>query len=138
MNRAAVSRTISKQESVFLLSALPLTLCSEHIEIISTSRHRKQNNLLEENHESCKKMTWMEKYENRIGRQDENFHDFVYTELNFKKGKRKTVIPHFSGALQICPIPLTEAYAYQALTVFKPWNLHNQIYNKKMNHMFQF
>ena len=45
LNSASTSRTISKQEGSFLLSGLPLTLCSEHLEFVSTSRKKKFSNI---------------------------------------------------------------------------------------------
>ena len=84
LNRASVSRTISRQETTYLLSGLPLTLCSERIEAVSTSRHQQDNLTACEGSNSslsnCK--SWMHLYEVREGKEDENFSDFIFRKMN--------------------------------------------------------
>ena len=130
LNRASTSRTISRQETAFLLSGLPLTFSYETIEFISTTRKynghdNEGNNLHDETDKTTK--SWMKQYEFRKNYLNENFEDYVFRKLNESRDDDKPIIPHFTGTLQICPCPLTESYAYQALTVFMPWSHDNPI-----------
>ena len=118
MNRASVSRIISRQEANCLLASLNLTLCTEHMENISLS-YRVTNETMKKNTNS-----WTTRYSKDNPTLQYSFHQYVYQKLNEKKKRKQEIIPHYTGALQYCPIPLTENYCYNALMVYKPWNEH--------------
>ena len=112
------------------MSGLPLTFASETIEFVSTTRKYNAHNDEEKNvHDEteAKTKSWMKQYEFRKDFLNENFEDYVFRMLNKSRDDDKPIIPHFTGTLQICPCPLTESYAYQALTVFMPWTHDNPI-----------
>ena len=114
MNRASVSRIISRQEANCLLASLHLTSCTEHMENISLAYKIEISNR--------NKGSWTQKYSRDNPALALSFHQYVYHKLNDKKKSKKNIIPHYTGALQYCPIPLTENYCYNALMVYKPWN----------------
>ena len=86
-----------------------------------------------EKNNTRKNTPWMKKYRDRNGMECLSFHDFVKIGLNTEKdenAKSKTVIPHYTGGIQYCTLPLSEVYCEQMLLAYKPWNRSNPISKK--------
>jgi hypothetical protein len=86
LNRASVDRIISKQETMCLLSQLPLILCSERIEPVFLSPSRLILNQIEAKKDKKLEDTiWVTEYERRTGDSTLCFHHYVTGVMNRKK-----------------------------------------------------
>ena len=65
--------------------------------------------------------SWVSKYRERTTDNDLSFHDFVLKKLNINvKATDSLKLPHYSGVVQNCPLPLTEYYCEHTLLIYKP------------------
>ena len=124
LNRSSVTRCISRQEAQCLLVGLPLVKCSEHIESIPISYRLKSHS---EKDDSSSK-SWILKYKNRNEDLEFSFHEYLLKNLNLNKKKGSPdCIPHYSGVVQYCKLPLSEYYCENALLIYKNWSKSNPI-----------
>jgi hypothetical protein len=115
MNKAAVSRLISKAEASLLLCDLSLTTCSEFIESVSVS------NSLNLTVGTTRRTGILAAYAARPQDQENlSLHEFYPIYRNRILGKKPS-IPHYVGINGSPTFPVTNSYARQVLIVYRPW-----------------
>lgn len=118
MNKAASRRLVSKQEASVLLADLPLTKCSEFIEVVSISRNKQISKKTTDTPNGSK---FLAEYAKRdLQYIPLSLHE--YYPIHREKIQHKSpAIPHYVGVNGHPCFPPSEAYARHVLICYKPW-----------------
>jgi hypothetical protein len=121
-NKASSSRLISKPEAVVMLGNLDLTICSDHIEMISLSNNAK---LTMEGH-THHKGNVLSQYANRNPcYEGMSLHQFYPILRQQRKPSAKGIcIPHYVGVKGMPVYPVSQGYARHVLLVYQPWRVY--------------
>jgi hypothetical protein len=126
-NKASSSRLVSKAEASVLLGGLDLVVCSDLIDSVSIS------NNVRISHEGSQNKNFLWQYAHRNNDLERcSLHDFYSIFRSCQHGK-KPYIPHYIGVKGQPTYPVSEAYARQVLTIYKPWRVYPTSDNWKVD-----
>jgi hypothetical protein len=116
LNKTCLNRIISKQECMVECTELPLTLCSDNIEVVSLT-----NSVRLSTSTSVKK-TLVQQYESRCKENQDrlSYSEFAYNYYQQKQSTGMTVL-HFVGMNNTPSYPVTSSYARCTLILHIPW-----------------
>jgi len=127
LNKSGSSRMLPRQECMFLLAGLNLTMCTEMFEKIGMNSFTK----ISEEDEKAPAGTVKQYGKRSWEHQDMCFHDWFYLTKNEHICKRQSsadpvhskraVVPVYVGVSDFTTIPVSKTYARSMLFIYEPW-----------------